>query len=140
MFSTEVLLWVVTFLNLALTSCALWAAITARSSLKALRLKLAERSTRSLAAVDAAMRELESTVSSLSRTMKRISSRLGMQDVRARRTQELDLTGPLTKQQLRKALASGQLRVLSDEAAAARRSNGATHTVPSQSSSEDSDE
>lgn len=108
--------WVLTLLNLAAASCAWWAAITASSTLKALRQKLAERATRSLRALDVEMAELTSSVSSLSSTMRRISSRIGMQDVRARRKAEstLDPTQPLTKAELRRALQTGQLRVLRD--------------------------
>lgn len=131
MFSTGALLWVVTSLNLVLTSCALWAAITASSSLRALRRKLAERATRSLAQLDAEMTEQASKLSSLSVTTRRISSRIGMQDVRARRTAALDPT-KLTKSELRAGLATGQLRVLSDRQAAAAAEtaehNGANHS------------
>lgn len=114
--STEVLLWAVTLLNFLLTSCGLWAAIMARSYLRALRLKLAQRSTRSLAQVDAATTELASTVSSLSQTMRRLSSRAGMQDVRARQ-KLLSSVDPqtMTKEQLRQALRTGQLRVFRDQ-------------------------
>lgn len=118
----RVFLWVVSLSNLALASCALWAAITASSSLRALRRKLAERSTRSLRQLDAEVSELSSQVSSLSTTTKRISSRIGMQDVRARRKAVLDPSRPMTKAELRAGLATGELRVLSDQANAARRS------------------
>lgn len=108
--------WVLIGLNFAATSCALWAAITARSSLKALRMKLAERSTRSLRQLDAELAELSSMVSTLSTTTRRISSRIGMQDVRARRTtaQLSQEPSQLSKAELRKALQTGQLQVIRD--------------------------
>lgn len=105
------------FVNLALTSCALWAAITARSSLRALRKKLAERSTRSLARLDAELTELAAAFASLSATVKRIGSRTSMQQLREqRKLEKVELpTNPTErKAALKKALANGQLAVLSD--------------------------
>lgn len=115
---TGALIWIALLLNFCLTSFGLWAAITANSSLKELRRLLATRSTRSLQQLDVEMAELSSALSSLSTTTRRISSRIGMQDVRARRKPELDPTQPMTKQELRAGLASGQLRVLNDNQAA----------------------
>lgn len=140
MFSTEVLLWVVTFLNLALTSCGLWAAITARSSWRALRQRLAERSMRSLRQLDAEMTELASSVSSQSATIRRLTSRLGMQDVRARRKEESSSTSrtlspdpTVRKSQLRQLLSEGKLRVQRDGAGAAPAEdaglNGTNHSA-----------
>lgn len=130
---------VLTGLNLLAMSFGFLAAITARWYWKDLRRRLALRSTRSLQQLDAELAALSSTVSSLSVTTRRISSRIGMQDVRARRSAALDPTAPMTKAQIRAALASGQLRVLSDSerdrpsrfaAEGARRTNGsAVHSA-----------
>lgn len=114
MFSTEVIVWALTLLNLVLTSCALWAAITARSSLKALRRKLAERATRSLRQLDATVTEHESVLSKLTLTTRRLSSRSGMQDLRQRRQQESAMPdlATATKSQLRLMLQTGRARAM----------------------------
>jgi hypothetical protein len=116
--STGALLWVVTALNLTAMSCALWAAIMARSYLRALRKKLAERATRSLHQLDAEVTELTSSISKLSVTTRRISSRIGMQDVRARArstsSPSLSSDPKMRKAQIREALATGQMRVVND--------------------------
>jgi hypothetical protein len=128
MFSTGALIWALTLLNLIAASCALWAAITARSSLKALRRKLAERSTRSLRQLDATLTEHASTLSSLSSTMRRLSSRSGMQALRERRRGESDSSTSLqhaTKAQLRLMLHQGKARTMSD-ADSARLNGGAS--------------
>lgn len=114
MFSTEVMLWALTIFNFAAVSCAVWAAIMANSSLKALRKKLAERATRSLRQLDVAVAECESTLSSLTSTMRRLSSRTGMRDLRERRREESSSTSlhTATKAQLRLMLQTGQARVI----------------------------
>lgn len=118
MFSTtEGVLWALTLLNLGAASCALWAAITARSNLRALRRKLAERATRSLRQLDAVVTEHESSLSKLSVTIRRLSSRTGMQDLRERRRAGSSTNlHEMTKSQLRLALASGQVRKLEHSA------------------------
>lgn len=131
MVTKEVLLWALTLLNLAMTSFAAWAAITARSSLRELRRRLAERSTRSLRQLDAEVAAIASSVSSLSTTTRRISSRLGMQDVRARRREQTSSSldpSKMSKSQLRLALQTGQLRAIRDGQGhpAAEDTNGAT--------------
>jgi hypothetical protein len=108
-----------TCINLVAVSCALWAAITARSSLKALRRKLAERSTRSLRQLDAEIASMSATLGSLSTTVRRLSSKYGMQDVRARRKEESprmpsDLTPSEKKAWLRRELQAGRLQVSRD--------------------------
>jgi len=113
------MLWVLLALNLALTSCSLWAAITARSCLKALRLKLAERSTRSLRQLEAEICSHDATLSSISTTLRRLSSRYGMQAVRERQKLEseqipLNLSPAERKARLRQGLKDGKLKVVRD--------------------------
>lgn len=122
--------WALLGLHLTLASLSCWSAITARSALKALRKKLDERSTRSLAELEAAVASLESASSSTSTTIRRLSSRLGMQDVRARRKAESppeNLTPAERKAWLRRGLQSGQLQILHDGVPAARRQTAAVN-------------
>lgn len=110
-----------TLLNLLLASCALWAAITAKSCLKALHRKLEAPSIKSWQEFDAELSSQAAALSSVSKTVRRLSSRIGMQDVRERQKQgsaQLNLDGlsPAEKKaQLRRALASGKLRPIRDE-------------------------
>lgn len=121
------MLWVqvsMLVLGSILTSLSGWAAITARSRLKALQKLLAERSTRSLAELEAAVASLESASSSTSTTLRRLSSRIGMQDVRARRKAEsppVNATPAERKAWLRRGLQTGQLQILSDGLPTTRR-------------------
>ena len=111
------MLWVLTALNLVLASLSLVAAITARSHLTELRRRLASRSTRSLAVLDSEVTSLSTAFSSLSATVKRLSSKTGMQELRARRSAELELpTTPAERKiALKKALAEGKIHVLRDK-------------------------
>jgi len=110
------------FLNLFLASCALWAAITAKSTLKELRRKLAERSTRSLHELDSEVTALASAQASNAKTLKRLSSKIGMQDFRERQRAEPELPANASPAErkiwLRKGLAHGTLRVVRDNPAA----------------------
>lgn len=113
--------WIILSLNLCLASFAAWAAITARSTLKELRQRLAARSTRSLMQLDVVVSEHESALSSMSTTLRRLSSRIGMQDVRARQKLEsapLPTDPTQRKAALRKQLQQGQLRVIHDRSGA----------------------
>lgn len=102
-------------LSLASMSCALWAVITVRSRLRELQALLNARSTRSLVELEAAVASLESTCSSNSTTIKRLSSRIGMQDVRERRRADPQPSTPAeTKIWLRRGLANGSLKVIRD--------------------------
>jgi hypothetical protein len=111
---------VLTLLNLCLASFALWAAITARSTLKALRKKLAERSSRSLRQLDAEMSSMSTSLGSLSTTVRRLAARTGMQDVRARRKEESahqmppNLTPQEQKAWLRRGMMEGRLKIVRD--------------------------
>lgn len=114
-------LWLLLGLNFVLVTCALWAAITARSCLKATRLLCAASSTRSLAQLDAEVAALAVALSSTTTTTRRLSSRIGMRDLRERRslsnstTKSREPTDPAEKKAwLRRGLASGQLRVIRD--------------------------
>lgn len=115
-------LWISICLNLALTSCSLWLAITVRSGSKDVRRLLESTSTRSLKSLDGEVTELAASLSSISATVRRLSSRIGMQDVRARRKEESVDSGlpPLTeapslrKAKLREGLAKGTLQVVRD--------------------------
>lgn len=112
--------WVLLGLNLVLASCALWAAITARSCLRALRLKLAERSTRSLRELESWVSGLDAACAANSTTLRRLSSRIGMQDVRARQKAESEpanMTPAERKAWLRRKLQSGELKVHRDNPA-----------------------
>lgn len=107
-------------LNLVLVSLSWWAAITALRTLRALRKKLAERSNRSLRQLDAEMASLSTTLGSLSTTVRRLSSRHGMQDVRERRRAESQQLMPANlspaeqKAWLRKELQAGRLQIVRD--------------------------
>lgn len=109
----------VTALSLLITSWCLWTVITAKSAWKRTEKLLSASSTRSLIELEAAVASLESTCSSNSTTIKRLSSRIGMQDVRERRSQESPRPPPNAspgemKRWLQKGLASGSLKVLRD--------------------------
>lgn len=110
--------WLILGLNLLLASCALWAAITARSHLKALTRLLSESSTRSVKQLDAEVAELTSGLSSISTTVKRLSSRIGMQDLRERRATssqgQLPQDPKMRKSQLKMELAQGKAVVIRD--------------------------
>lgn len=113
----ETIAWVLCSLSFLAASFAWWAAIMARSTLRELRRRLAERSTRSLQELDSEISNLTLGYASCTKTLKRLSSRLGMQDVRERRSQELEPppTNPQErKAYLRKNLAAGKLRVVRD--------------------------
>lgn len=116
-------------LNLLLTSCSVTAAIMARSSYRALSKALQTQSARSLIELEAAVASLESASSSTSTTLRRLSSRLGMQDVRARRkeasasTMPSNLTPSEQKAWLRRGLQQGQLQIIRDGAGPAARQN-----------------
>lgn len=119
----KTLFWLLTALNLVAVSCAWWAATMARSHLRVLRRKLAERSTRSLRQLDAEIVSLSTAVSSISTTVKRLSSRVGMRDVRERRKEELEsmpanLTPAEKKAWLRRGLQRGSLQIVRDGAGA----------------------
>lgn len=116
--------WVLLALNFFLVSLSVGAAITARSALRELRRKLAERSTRSLRELDSAVASLESSLASNTTTIRRLTSRIGMQDVRERRSQASptmpsDLSPAEKKAWLRRHLADGKLRVIRDDPTAA---------------------
>lgn len=118
MLSTGFPQWLWTVANLALASCGLWAAITAKSCLKAQRQLLESRSTKSLAMLEAEVTELTSAFSSTSKTLRRLSSRYGMQEMRQNATSAdqmpLNLTPPERKAWLRRAIAEGRIRVIRD--------------------------
>lgn len=107
---------VVTFLNLALASYSLWALTTVLRLSKRLRQKLEQPSMRSVSELDAEVSALSASLSSLSTTVRRLSSREGMRDLRARRKEapNLDLNR-MTKAELRRAMNSGQLRAIRDD-------------------------
>lgn len=111
--------WVVLFLNLLLVSLSVAAAITARSTLRELRRRLAARSTRSLRELDALVSSHDSTLASISSTLRRLSSRIGMRDVRERQREESpmpDNLGPAEKKAwLRRQMANGKLRIVRDD-------------------------
>lgn len=115
--------WVLLSLNFALASFSALMAIMAARSLRALRRRLAERSTRSLLQLDTQVANLESSLSSMSTTLRRLSSRQGMQDLRARRKVEsaeqmpMNLSPAERKAWLRKEIAKGNLIVVKDPTA-----------------------
>lgn len=105
--------WLLIAINLALTICAWWAAIMGKSALQELRKRLAARSSRSLMQLDAEVTSLATTLASVSSTVRRLSSRQGMQDVRARQKEALNLpqNDPVArKRALKDALARGLIR------------------------------
>lgn len=122
--------WVLLGSNFFLASCAVWAAITARSTLKALRRTLAAPATRSLQQLDSEITALSDALSSMQTTQRRLSSRVGMQDLRARRRGDTDgatdePTDPAQRKAwLRKQLQSGKLRVVRDNQPAGDRGEG----------------
>ena len=83
------------------------------------------RSTRSLRQLDSVVVSLESALAANTTTLRRLSSRIGMQDVRERRKQESEEQMPLNlspqeqKAWLRRQLRAGKLRVVRDGGAAA---------------------
>lgn len=91
------------------------AALTAWLKLRAVQRLLATSSTRSLAQLDATVADLESSLSSITTTVRRLTSRIGMQDLRERRrSSAAESVDQLTKPQLRQMLANGKLRVVRD--------------------------
>lgn len=118
-----VLEWIVTSLNFLLVSLSLAAAITARSALRQLRQRLAARSSRSLRELDAQVASLELALASTTTSVRRLSSKIGMRDVRERQKEESanqpppNLTPAEVKIWLRKNLQAGKLRVIRDGAA-----------------------
>lgn len=108
--------WALIALNLVLASLSLSAATMARSYLQAVRKLLDAASSRSLIELEAAVASLESAQSVNSTTLRRLSSRIGMQDVRARQKAESEpeLTPSERKARLRRDLATGKLRVVRD--------------------------
>ena len=124
-----------TFAGLALAVIAsflsLWAlkrassAVTTVSSIsKEVTRLIDSASMRSLQQLDAALTEQESSLSSLNATVRRLSSRLGMQDSRARQKQEQlpanfeQLPPAQRKQILRTKLAKGELTAVKDDGTA----------------------
>lgn len=109
--------WALLLLNLIILSLNVWAAITVRSTFAALQTKLATQSNRSLVELDAECTALATGLSSLSTTVRRLSSREGMRDVRARRSEASEtgellpptLVGAERKAKLRRLMASGKL-------------------------------
>lgn len=118
-FPPEVL-WIACFVLLPLLSWLLWAVITVRSHLRALTKRLDDASIRSSAHLAADVAELNVALTSLSTTVKRLSSRNGMQDMRERRraestaSEELSQDPQIRKSQLRLMLANGTKRVIRD--------------------------
>lgn len=122
----EISTWALLALHLVLVIWSWVAAIMAVRSLKGLRQRLAERSTRSLHQLDTQVLNLESTLSSMSTTLRRLQSRIGMQDLRARRKEESASTTKTEipsnmepaerKAWLRKQIAAGNMVVVKDPA------------------------
>lgn len=113
----EVLLWLSVTLNLIGLSCSLWAGITAKSRYEAVRKLLDSSSARSLAAVDAEVLSLAASLSSVTTTVRRLSSRIGMQATRERQKAESmpeNLTPAERKAWLRRGLQTGQLQIHRD--------------------------
>lgn len=114
-----VLQWVLLGLNFLAVSLSVLAAITARSYLRELRRRLSARSTRSLRELDTAVASLDSSLSSITKTLRRLSSKIGMQDVRERRKGESEpmpegLSPAERKAWLRRNLSAGKLHVIRD--------------------------
>lgn len=107
-------------LSLLALSYASRTVITVRSALKELRAKLDSSSTRSLAQLDAEMSELSVALASMSKTIRRLSSRQGMQELREHRKEEQlppnfnQMTPAEKKTVLRQGLARGTLRAVKD--------------------------
>lgn len=107
-----------------LATFAWWAVTTARSTLRQATTLLSSSSARSLKQLDSEVASLELSYASLSQTVKSLRSRIGMQDLRARRAQESapePETPPASpqarKEWIRKQLQMGKLRVVRDGSA-----------------------
>jgi len=114
----------VLLLNLLLASCSLVAAITVAFTWRAQRLRLDAHSTRSLSELDSVVAALELSLASNSTTLRRLSSRIGMQALRERRKGESETDQPPADPRARKAwlqqnLRLGKLRVVRDGGSAA---------------------
>lgn len=107
-------------LSLLALSFALRTVTTVRSALKELHRKLDSSSTRSLVQLDAEMSELSSAFQSMSTTIRRLSSRHGMQAVRERQKEaqlpaNFEQMSPAQRKAiLRKKLATGEMVAISD--------------------------
>lgn len=116
-----------------LATFAWWAVTTAKSTLRQATQLLNSSSARSLKQLDSEVASLELSYASLSQTVKSLRSRIGMQDLRARRAQESapESETPPPDPQARKAwlrqqLQKGKLRIVRDGAgAAAEKATGA---------------
>lgn len=110
------MIWALLVLNLSLASFALWAAITAKSTLKACTQLLAASSTRSLHQLDVEVTDLTSALSSITTTVRRLSSRIGMRDLRERIAEnEKEPSDPSARKVwLRDQLRQGKLKVVRD--------------------------
>lgn len=111
--------WIALLSTFFLASLSVLAAITARSALRELRRRLAQRSTRSLRELDSAVASLESSLASNTTTLRRLTSRIGMQDMRARRNEESapeppNMTPAERKVWLKTQLNKGKLTVVRD--------------------------
>lgn len=107
-------------LSLLALSFAIRTVTTVRSALKELHRKLDSSSTRSLVQLDAEMSELSSAFQSMSTTIRRLSSRQGMQAVRERQKEaqlppNFEQMSPAQRKAiLRKKLATGEMVAISD--------------------------
>lgn len=108
MFSTGISTWVSLFF--AAVSC--FAAVLAYSWCRSIAKQLRSSSARSLQELDAAVTACESSYASIAKTVKRINSRLAMEERRAQPDLPLDPT--MRKAQLKAALARGTVRVVRD--------------------------
>lgn len=119
----EVLTWLLLGLNLVGVILSWWAATTAKSALREFRRSLASSSARSLTALDAEVSNLAVSLSSITTTVRRLSSRIGMQDSRARggSTENLPENPQERKAAIRRGLAKGELVVIRDNPAASGR-------------------
>ena len=116
MFPTGISTWVLFALSFFLASLSLWAAITAKSCLKEQRRLLESNSIRSLRQLDSEVADLSVALSANVTTVRRLSSRIGMQDLRARTNGALNIPENATPQErkalLKRGLADGTLRAL----------------------------
>lgn len=110
MFSTGLYTWAALFF--AAVSC--FAAVLAYSWCRSVVKLLRSSSARSLVELDAAVTACESTYASIAKTVKRINSRLAMEERRAQPQQPLPLDPTMRKAQLKAALARGDIRVVRD--------------------------
>jgi hypothetical protein len=111
-----VLLWTVLCIAATCAAVSLASMLRARSSLHQLLRLTRSSSTRSLQQLDAEVAALQSTCTSLSATVKRLSARYGMADMRARRSAEASVAvEKATKAELRRALREGRIRVRDDQ-------------------------